>query len=65
MEIICKDCGEYDCVCDPEQFLPELEEKEEDDVEIDKCLNCGRYRATTSLNENQTCQRGCRNPNEF
>lgn len=36
----------------------------EDDCDIDKCLNCGRYRASSSLNSNQCCIKGCRNPAE-
>lgn len=37
----------------------------EDDCDIDKCLNCGRYRATSSLNSDQCCAKGCTNPNEY
>lgn len=36
-----------------------------DDMDIDKCLNCGRYRASTSLDRFQVCKNGCRNPNEY
>ena len=39
--------------------------RECDDVEIDKCLNCGKYRASSSLNADQVCKVGCRNPNEY
>jgi hypothetical protein len=37
----------------------------EDDTDIDKCLNCGRYRASSALNEHQCCKKGCTNPNEY
>lgn len=37
----------------------------EDDCDVDKCLNCGRYRASTSLDRYQVCKSGCRNPNEY
>jgi len=33
--------------------------------DIDKCLNCGRYKASSQLNESQVCKRGCINPNEY
>lgn len=36
----------------------------EDDMDIDKCLNCGRYKKSTSLNSDQCCKQGCINPNE-
>ena len=32
---------------------------DEDDTDIDKCLNCGRYRASSSLNQYQCCAKGC------
>lgn len=41
------------------------DEQEAWDVEIDKCLRCGRYRATESLDADQCCIKGCRNPNEY
>jgi hypothetical protein len=37
----------------------------EDDCDIDKCLNCGRYRASSSLDRYQVCAKGCVNPNEY
>lgn len=37
----------------------------DDNIEIDKCLNCGRYRATDKLNKDQVCLIPCRNPNEY
>jgi len=43
-----------------------LEECEEcDDMDIDKCLNCGRYKASSQLDKYQVCKSGCRNPNEY
>lgn len=33
--------------------------------DIDKCLNCGRYRSSESLDRFQVCKSGCRNPNEY
>lgn len=39
--------------------------EEEDDMDIDKCLNCGRYKASSQLNEDQVCIAGCVNPNEY
>lgn len=36
----------------------------QDDTDIDKCLNCGRYVRSTSLNSDQCCKKGCINPNE-
>lgn len=39
--------------------------EEEDDCDIDKCMTCGRYRASTSLNQYQSCKAGCVNPNEY
>jgi len=36
-----------------------------DDMDIDKCLNCGRYKASSQLNDDQVCKRGCRNPMEY
>ena len=38
---------------------------DEDDPYIDKCLNCGRYRASSSLTRDQCCAKGCKNPNEY
>lgn len=32
---------------------------------VDKCLNCGHYRASSALNAYQCCKRGCLNPNEY
>jgi len=32
---------------------------------VDKCLNCGRYKAGKQLNRWQCCARGCVNPNEY
>jgi hypothetical protein len=37
----------------------------EDDVDVDKCLNCGRYKGSKQLNADQCCKKGCRNPNEY
>ena len=39
--------------------------EKDDDCDIDKCLNCGRYRASSSLNCGQVCNAGCKNPNEY
>ena len=36
-----------------------------DTEDIDKCLNCGRYKSGWQLNEDQCCRIGCRNPNEY
>ena len=36
-----------------------------DDMDIDKCLTCGRYRASSSLDRYQSCAKGCKNPNEY
>ena len=32
---------------------------------VDKCLNCGRYKAGNQLNRDQVCRIGCVNPNEY
>lgn len=32
---------------------------------IDKCLNCGKYKAGSQLDENQVCRIGCVNPAEY
>jgi hypothetical protein len=46
----------YDCpTCDAEDA----------DCYIDKCMNCGRYKASEQLNADQVCKIGCRNPNEY
>ena len=37
----------------------------EDDVDIDKCLNCGKYKLTSQLNSDQCCKQGCTNPQEY
>jgi hypothetical protein len=33
--------------------------------DIDKCLNCGRYKFGDELNADQCCKKGCVNPNEY
>lgn len=43
-------------------------ECEEDDRlygDVDKCLRCGRYVASNSLNNDQVCSHGCTNPDEY
>lgn len=50
----CLECGYLETVCECW-----------DDVEIDKCLNCGRYKASDSLNKDQVCKVRCTNPNEY
>lgn len=32
---------------------------------LDKCLNCGRYTWGDELGADQTCKKGCVNPNEY
>lgn len=32
---------------------------------VDKCLNCGRYKAGSQLNSDQVCAKGCVNPAEY
>lgn len=39
-------------------------ECDQEDVDIDKCLNCGKYKASHQLNADQVCSIGCVNPNE-
>lgn len=37
-----------------------------DDIEIDKCMNCGKYKATETLTyPDQVCEKGCINPEEY
>lgn len=43
------DCAECDADCE----------------DIDKCLNCGRYKSSQQLNADQVCKKGCVNPNEY
>ncbi len=37
----------------------------DEDIDIDKCLNCGKYKASNQLNEDQVCIAGCINPAEY
>ncbi len=46
--------------------LEDLADWEDDNVEVDKCLQCGRWRATEKLTyPDQRCVEGCKNPNEY
>lgn len=48
---------------EPIEFEDRYEEA--DNIDIDMYLNCGRYVRSTSLNADQCCKKGCKNPNEY
>lgn len=41
------------------------DEDDYDDMDIDKCLNCGRYKSAAQLTNDQVCRAECVNPNEY
>ena len=47
--------GGYCDICDND---PDIQD-------IDKCLNCGRYKANSQLDKDQVCIIPCRNPAEY
>lgn len=46
-------------------FIESYDDEDDDDMDIDKCLNCGRYKSGWQLDEYQCCKIPCRNPNEY
>jgi hypothetical protein len=44
----------------------EIDRHQQEDEDIDKCMNCGRYKASSTLTyPDQVCRKGCVNPNEY
>ena len=61
-----REYSRYEATCTHGYSLGECQKcDDEDDMDIDKCLNCGRYKASSQLNDDQVCKRGCRNPVEY
>lgn len=52
-------------MCHHGNILADCVECDEEIGEIDKCLNCGRYKGSDQLNQDQVCKIPCRNPNEY
>jgi hypothetical protein len=44
---------------------PKCDQDEHDLEGVDKCLNCGKYKGSSQLNQDQVCKKGCVNPNEY
>lgn len=58
--------NDYDDVWDgPIVNQDEVDEYIASRGDIDKCMNCGRYKYGDQLNAFQVCIKGCVNPNEY
>ena len=52
-------------ICRHNNLSHECDKCDEELGDIDKCLNCGRYKSSSQLDENQVCRIRCVNPNEY
>lgn len=56
---------ECDDWCRHGYHFDDCDECNDDCMDIDKCLNCGRYKSGSQLDKWQCCIKGCVNPNEY
>ena len=62
----CIDEDDYPRICKHGHEAGDCNTCDEETGDIDKCMNCGRYKASDSLTyPDQVCKGGCVNPNEY